>query len=104
VIDDQVERVGRQPLRKLSRRERLISQAAYLAEQGISTPGLLSAVAAALRFNAVDDSEAQLLHEKLRALTPEQFVAEVCGLGVEHPLFAQLVDVVTEHQASLRIG
>lgn len=104
VIDDQVERVGRQPLRKLSRRERLISPAAYLAELGIATPGLLAAISAALSFRAPDDPEVQLLEQKLRDLRPEDFVAEVCGIDSAHPLFDSLVEVVSTHQATQRIG
>jgi mannitol-1-phosphate 5-dehydrogenase len=34
------------------------------------------------------------LREKLAALSPEDFVAEVTGLAPEHPLFPQLVEVV----------
>lgn len=104
VIDDQVERVGRQPLRKLSRQERLISPAAYLAEAGIAIPGLLRAVSAALSFRSQDDPEVQLLEQKLLTLSSAEFVAEVCGLTVDHPLFDQLVGVVSAHQASQRIG
>lgn len=104
VIDDQVERVGRQPLRKLSRSERLISPAAYLAEKGVPAPGLLRAISAALNFRSVDDPEVQELEQKLQSLSPGDFVAEVCGLTIDHPLFEQLVSVVSEHQASQRIS
>lgn len=104
VIDDQVERVGRQPLRKLSRRERLISPAAYLAEAGVPTPGLLRAIAAALNFRSPEDPEVMLLEQKLHSLSSAEFVTQVCGLDVEHPLFDQLVSVVSDHKASQRIG
>lgn len=104
VIDDQVERVGRQPLRKLSRNERLISPAAYLAEAGVPTPGLLRAVAAALSFTSTDDAEVQLLEQNLRTLSSAEFVTVVCGLNAEHPLFDQLVSVVAAHKAGQRIG
>ena len=104
VIDDQVERVGRQPLRKLSRGERLVSPAAYLAEHGVPCPGLLRAVAAALRFTAADDSEVALLHQKLQTHRAGDFVSSVCGIEPSHPLFNQLTEVVSAHQAELQIG
>ena len=50
-LPDTVNRVGRAPLRKLSRHERFIGPAAELAERGIVPEGLLGAIAAALRFN-----------------------------------------------------
>ena len=54
-LTDTVERVGRQPLRTLSRKERLVSPAAELAERGISPDALVRAMGAALRFDVSDD-------------------------------------------------
>ena len=50
-LPDTVERVGRQPLRKLGRHERFIGPAAELAERGCPVEGLLAAIGAALRFD-----------------------------------------------------
>jgi mannitol-1-phosphate 5-dehydrogenase len=57
-LPDTVERVGRQPLRKLSRRERFIEPAARLAARGEPVDGLLAAIAAALRFRVPSDGSA----------------------------------------------
>ena len=57
-LPDTVNRVGRAPLRKLSRHERFIGPAAELAERGIVPEALLGAIAAALRFNDPADAEA----------------------------------------------
>ncbi|MES2171013.1 MAG: mannitol-1-phosphate 5-dehydrogenase, partial [Actinomycetota bacterium] len=51
-LPDTCERVGRNPLRKLSRNERFIGPAAQLAERGMPAWDLLNAVGAALRFGA----------------------------------------------------
>ncbi|MBF4461616.1 MULTISPECIES: mannitol-1-phosphate 5-dehydrogenase [unclassified Rathayibacter] len=93
-LTDTVDRVGRQPLRKLSRHERFIGPAAELAERGHDPSGLLAAIGAALRFDVPEDPQSVQLQEKLSSLPPEQFVSEVMGLGTEHPLFPQLVAVV----------
>ncbi|ROS28751.1 mannitol-1-phosphate 5-dehydrogenase [Rathayibacter sp. PhB127] len=93
-LTDTVDRVGRQPLRKLSRHERFIGPAAELAERGHVPSGLLTAIGAALRFDVPEDPQSVELKEKLAALSPEEFVAEVTGLGADHPLFAQVVAVV----------
>ena len=50
-LPDTVDRVGRQPLRKLSRTERLIGPAAELAERGHQPDYLLATVDAALSFD-----------------------------------------------------
>lgn len=93
-LTDTVDRVGRQPLRKLSRHERFVGPAAELAELGHTPSGLLAAIGAALRFDVPEDPQSVELKQKLAELTPEQFVAEVTGLTPEHPLYAQVVAVV----------
>ncbi|QEE60792.1 mannitol-1-phosphate 5-dehydrogenase [Salinibacterium sp. dk2585] len=93
-LPDTVDRVGRQPLRKLSRNERFIGPAAELAERGTVPEALIDAVGTALGFDVPDDEQSVQMREKLQALTPEEFVQEVCGIGPSHPLFEPLVAVV----------
>lgn len=93
-LPDTVDRVGRQPLRKLSRHERFIGPAAELAERGIVPIALLDAVQAVLRFDVADDDQSVELQAKRRTLSPDAFAREVCGLGPEHPLFAPLVAAI----------
>ena len=71
-LPDTVNRVGRAPLRKLSRHERFIGPAAELAERGIVPEALLGAIAAALRFNDPADAEAVELAKILSASTPDE--------------------------------
>ena len=100
-LDDQVERVGRQPLRKLSRCERLIGPAALLAEIGEEPSALLEVVEASLDFMSQNDPEAALLKSKLEALTPSQFAVEICGITPDHPLAISLERAVAKHQGAL---
>ena len=93
-LADPVTRVGRQPLRKLSRHERFVEPAAALAEAGIEPVGLLAAMGAALRFRADDDPESLALAERLDAESAPQVVASVMGIEAGHPLFDPLVRVV----------
>lgn len=93
-LPDTVERVGRAPLRKLGRHERFVGPAAELAERGMGTDGLRSAVAAALLFDAADDPEAVRLGELLATLAPADAVREITGLTPEHPLFPSLEEAV----------
>jgi mannitol-1-phosphate 5-dehydrogenase len=98
-IDDSVERVGRQPLRKLSRHERFVSPAAEIAEAGGSATALLGAMAAALRFDAAGDEEAVKLQTMLRDGT--DIVAEVMGLTPDDDLYAGAVAAVASVRAAL---
>ncbi|GAA2241093.1 mannitol-1-phosphate 5-dehydrogenase [Herbiconiux moechotypicola] len=93
-LSDTPERVGRQPLRKISRHERFIGPAAELAERGLPTEALLRAVRSALRFDAPSDPQTAELAEKLSTLPPEAFAEEVCGIAPGHPLFAALVGTI----------
>jgi mannitol-1-phosphate 5-dehydrogenase len=98
-LPDTVERVGRQPLRKLSRTERFIGPAAELAESGMSTSALQQAIAAALAFDAPDDEQSVEMLRLLAALPASEFVSQVMGLDASHPLYDDLVRLVEARQA-----
>ncbi|MFB6609990.1 mannitol-1-phosphate 5-dehydrogenase [Agromyces sp. NPDC056379] len=97
-LPDTVERVGRQPLRKLGRRERFIAPAAELAERGLPVDGLLAAVGAALRFDVPGDPESVELQALVGTVDPVQFVRDVNGIDAGHPLQVQLVRTVATSQ------
>ena len=92
-LHDTVERVGRGPLRKLSRTERLIGPAARLAERGLGNDALLRAVGAALRFDVPEDAESVELQRILRSEEPAGAVTTVTGIEPAHPLFAGLLPI-----------
>lgn len=98
-LPDTVNRVGRAPLRKLSRHERFIGPAAELAERGIVPEALLGAIAAALRFNDPADTEAVELGQILATSEPAAATERITGLGQDHPLFAAVCGLVEERKA-----
>ncbi|PNI08893.1 mannitol-1-phosphate 5-dehydrogenase [Arthrobacter sp. AFG7.2] len=100
-LPDTVNRVGRAPLRKLSRHERFIGPAAELAERGVVPEALLGAIAAALRFNDPADAEATELAGILAAAGPADATARITGLEPAHPLFNAVSTLVEERQAEL---
>lgn len=97
-LPDTADRVGRQPLRKLSRHERLIGPAAEAAERGLSAEGLLAVVGAALEFSLPEDEQAVELQKLLGELNAEAFTEKVTGLAAGHPLFAPVVELVSARQ------
>ncbi|WP_173923587.1 mannitol-1-phosphate 5-dehydrogenase [Agromyces sp. Marseille-P2726] len=97
-LPDTVERVGRQPLRKLGRHERFVGPAAELAARGLAVDGLLGAIGAALRFDVPSDPESVELQELLRSRDAPTFVDDVTGISAGHPLADRLVEVVAARQ------
>ncbi|SIR72473.1 mannitol-1-phosphate 5-dehydrogenase [Microbacterium sp. RURRCA19A] len=101
-LPDTVGRVGRQPLRKLSRHERFVGPAAEAIERGLPVDALVAAMAAALEFQDAEDAQAVELQRLLGDLDAAAFTAEVTGLAPEHPLFARVEEIVAARQAALR--
>ncbi|WP_167131056.1 mannitol-1-phosphate 5-dehydrogenase [Paramicrobacterium chengjingii] len=89
-LPDTVQRVGREPLRKLSRNERFIGPAAAIAERGDSPDALIDAIGAALQFHVADDAQSQEMAELLETLDAAEFTAQVTGLEPGHPLFDRI--------------
>ncbi len=92
-LPDTVERVGRGPMRKLSRNERFVGPASQLAERGLPRDALLRGVAAALRFDVPEDPESVELQRMLREEEPDGAVTVVTGIEPSHPLFDDLLQV-----------
>jgi mannitol-1-phosphate 5-dehydrogenase len=93
-LPDTVDRVGRQPLRKLSRSERLIGPAAELAERGVRPRYLLATVDAALSFDVPDDPESVELQRLLGELTAAEATERITGLRPDDPLYADVLAVL----------
>ena len=100
-LPDTVWRVGRQPLRKLSRHERFVGPAAEAAERGLPVDALLGAMGAALAFDDVEDAQSVDLQRMLREQDAASVTADVTGLAPDHPLFARFQDLVEARQAEL---
>ncbi|KAH7063959.1 mannitol-1-phosphate 5-dehydrogenase [Paraphoma chrysanthemicola] len=100
VLKDNVERVGRAPLRKLSRKERFVGPAAQLAERGDKVDALLGAIEQAYRFQNVEgDEESAELAKILKEHSAEEVVTKVNGLEKDHPLYEKIVPIVKKVQA-----
>ncbi|MDR6866273.1 mannitol-1-phosphate 5-dehydrogenase [Microbacterium resistens] len=100
-LPDTVQRVGRQPLRKLARHERFVGPAALAAERGLATEALVGAMSAALAFAEPEDPEAVALQELLRTRGADALTVEVTGLDDSHPLFPAVRDAVALRQTQL---
>ncbi|EAU38265.1 hypothetical protein ATEG_01508 [Aspergillus terreus NIH2624] len=98
-LEDNIERVGRAPLRKLSRKERFIGPASQLAERGQKFDALVDAIEMALRFqNVPGDQESADLAQILKQKSSEDATSELTGLEKDHPLYSPVLERVAKVQ------
>ena len=100
-LPDTVWRVGRQPLRKLSRHERFVGPAAEAADRGLGVDALVGAMGAALAFDDAEDPQAVELQRRIREEDAADFTESVTGLDPAHPLFSRVQDIVEARQSEL---
>lgn len=86
LLPDEVVRVGRSPLRKLGRDDRLVGPACLALEAGVKPDHLARVIAATLAFSHPADAEAVALQEELRTSGPATVLARHSGLPAGHPL------------------
>lgn len=98
-LEDVTDRVGRAPLRKLSRKERFIGPAAQLAERGDKVDALLLGMEMALRFqNVPGDDESAELAKIMSSMSATEATEKLTGLEKDHPLYDRVVKCVEKVQ------
>jgi len=89
-LGDTVARVGRDPIRKLGRHDRLIGAAQLCLDQGVEPAAILQGVRAALRYDHPEDPEAVRLQAMIRQEGVEAVLSGVCGLQPGEPLYERI--------------
>lgn len=89
-ISDDLERVGRSPLRKISRQDRFVSPALKLLDLGIEPANIAKAIAAALRFKSENDKESLELTAYVAAEGVRATLVKYSGLDTD----SKLIDLV----------
>lgn len=89
-LQDEVSRVGRQPIRKLSENERLIKPLMGTFEYQLSNENLIIGIAAALHFRCHTDPQANEMAKLISDKGIYQAVLELCGLE----LYPQVIDKI----------
>lgn len=103
-LPDTTSRVGRSPLRKISRNERFIGPAADLAELDRPVDALLATLAALLDFNVAEDPESVELQQTLAALKAgeadlDAVTTDLTGLEGTHPLYPRVRELLAQRLA-----
>ncbi|MEX1029763.1 MAG: mannitol-1-phosphate 5-dehydrogenase [Paenibacillaceae bacterium] len=95
-LTDDVRRVGRSPIRKLSPNDRLVKPALLACELGFPVAHLTTAIVAALRFDELEDTEAVELQNALRDRGIHEVIVDYLGIAGEHPLHTKIVQQYEE--------
>ena len=90
-LKDDVERVGRQPLRKLSAGDRLIKPTLGTLEYQLPNAHLVQGIAAAMHYRSAQDPQAQELEALINEKGPQATLAQVSGLDADSEVVAAAV-------------
>lgn len=88
---DEIDRVGRQPLRKLGADDRLIKPLLGALEYGLEHDALLEGIAAALCYRNDTDPQAVELQQMIQNEGVVSTLVRVTGLGLHEPQILQIV-------------
>ncbi|PFG45316.1 D-mannitol 1-phosphate 5-dehydrogenase [Vibrio sp. ES.051] len=87
---DEVDRVGRQPIRKLGANDRLVKPLLGTIEYGTENQTLLKGIAAALKYTNDTDPQAVELQSSLKAVGVKKTLATYTGLAEDSTEVAQI--------------
>lgn len=90
-LQDDVTRVGREPLRKLSANDRLIKPTMTARQHGFQTPNLVKGIAAALRYDNPDDPQSVQLQQTIAELGAAKALAQFSGLSEDDALIQEVL-------------
>ena len=98
-LQDDVTRVGREPLRKLSADDRLVSPLSTAMSYGLPVDKLILGIGAALRYDNPEDPQSKELQEKIAAKGAAGAFSEVSG--ITDPELLKQVEAAYEQVAEL---
>ncbi|MFZ5295921.1 mannitol-1-phosphate 5-dehydrogenase [Enterobacter chuandaensis] len=91
-LKDDVERVGRQPLRKLSAGDRLIKPLLGTLEYGLPHANLVKGIAAAMHYRSEQDPQAIELAQLIDDKGAQAALAQISGLDASSDVVAEAVN------------
>ena len=87
-LNDDVKRVGREPLRKLSSKDRLVNPLMTAKSYGISVDNLIIGVGAALHYDNPEDAQSVELQQTIKDLGVKEAVKKISEIEDEELLNA----------------
>ena len=93
-LRDEIVRVVRDPLRKLSRNERLVSPAVLAVEYGLPRAHIIHGIVAALKYRNPADPQSETIGRWLREMGEAAAVAAICSIPANSRLTAEILDAM----------
>ena len=90
-LQDDVTRVGREPLRKLSANDRLIKPTLTARQYGFDTRNLVKGIAAALHYDNLEDPQSVQMRQVIAERGLEKAVEQFTGLESGAPLVGEIL-------------
>lgn len=91
-VVDEIVRISREPIRKISPNDRIMGPALQAEEYGLDNTHLLKAVAAALKFENPDDEQAVELQEFINKNGVEEAITKYTGLEPGSRMYNVILD------------
>lgn len=85
-LTDDIVRVGRSPIRKLSKNDRLVRPTLLTYNLGLDVSNLTNALAAALLYDHAEDPEALELNQAIQQHTIHEVITTYLGIPPSHPI------------------
>lgn len=95
-LQDELFRVGRDPMRKLSFNDRLITPLRICNELNIEPKNVLCGIGAGFLFNYIDDDKAQEIQNRIKNNGIKNAISVVSGLAEEDSLVSKIADKYEE--------
>lgn len=92
-LQDEVARVGREPIRKLAASDRLINPLLTAYNFRLPVDQLIFGAAAALRYDNAEDPQSVELQKTIAEQGAAAALAQYSGLAADHPLSTRILDV-----------
>jgi len=92
VLGDTVKRVGRDPLRKLKKGDRLMGAALACEKQGINPENIVKGIIAALKYDNPNDEAALSLKQEIEKIGIEKTVQEICGIDNSYRFYGDIIE------------
>lgn len=96
-LQDVVSRVGRDPIRKLSNKDRLVSPLKLCVQYNLEYSTIAKGIAAGLLFDSEDDPKAKEVQDLIRAEGLRSAIKKVCGIEED-----KVIDLIIENYNEIK--
>ena len=103
-LSDDIVRLGRSPLRKLSLNDRLVRPTMLTYDLGLDVSNLTNTIAAALLYDHDEDPEAIELKHAFKTHTIHEVIAKYLGIPTTHPIHQKVAKKYTIFKNALQLS